>query len=434
MTYAKKKYLLVVGGPTASGKTALAIQLAQHFSTVILSADSRQFYEEMRIGNARPTEDERSSVQHYYVADRSVQAPLSAGAFAREALQLLEELFQDHDFVVLVGGSGLFVRALTEGLDDFPTISVSTRAQVDELSNTGGIAALQQALLKADPAYFSEVDQQNPARLKRALEVYYQTGKPYSSYRQSTRQERSFTPIYLQPHWPREFLYQRINRRVEIMLDDGLEAEARSLQKHQELAALQTVGYQEWWPYFEGDQTLDRTVELIQQNSRRYAKRQLTWNRRDGYWKLIPQGDLRPALSYVHLVTSAQLSVASFPVDQRSAILHAREDKKRLGLLHADQHTISAVADMASWKEWMFLRFWFDANLEHNGAAVLLHEACYRSDAECVYTHVQRDKQDQLLGSLGWRAVKPELEIPDFIAEQYPRDQIRVWVRSEQAF
>ena len=434
MTHESSKYLLVVGGPTASGKTSLAIQLAQHFSTVILSADSRQFYQEMQIGNARPTTEELSSVPHYFVADRSVNEPLSAGAFAREGQALLKTLFQEHDHVVLVGGSGLFVRALTEGLDEFPAISASIRMKVDNLFATGGLAALQQELKTADPDYFKEVDQQNPARLRRALEVCYETGKPYSSFRQAGKQPRSFVPLYLQPDWPRQELYDRINRRVQIMLSEGLEDEARSLEQFREMAAMQTVGYQEWWPFFAGEQSKERTVELIQQNSRRYAKRQLTWNRRDGYWKLVPKGDLRAALSYVHLVKEEQLTLCTFAVEDLSIIIHGREEKKRLGLMKLQEQKISAVADLAFWKDLVFCRFWMDAELGHNGASVLLHEACHRSEAETVYTAVKSDRYPTLLKSNGWSRLQPDDKISPLLQEQFSDNQIWVWNRLEQAF
>lgn len=434
MGKARQKYLIVVGGPTASGKTGLAIQIAQHFSTVILSADSRQFYQEMEVGNARPDKEELAAVQHYFVADRSLHNPLSAGAFAREALALLNRLYEEHDTVVLVGGSGLFIRALTEGLDEFPPIGAIIRMQVDELFNTGGLAALQDAVKDADPDYYAEVDQKNPARLKRAFEVYLQTGKPFSSFRQADRHARPFIPIYLQPDWPRELLYQRINKRVEIMLAEGLEGEARALAPHRQLAALQTVGYQEWWDYFTGEQSHARTVELIQQNSRRYAKRQLTWNRRDGYWKRIPQGDLRAALAYIHLQRTSDLALSSFPVGQVPTILHHREEKKRFGLIGRQQQKISGVVDLVVWKETVFIRSWFDTELDHNGRTILLHEACHRSEAAQVFTVTRQEREHQLLKTLGWQVLAAENEHPPILLEKYPTGQIWIWRRQDQEF
>ncbi|MEO0726643.1 MAG: tRNA (adenosine(37)-N6)-dimethylallyltransferase MiaA [Bacteroidota bacterium] len=431
---ATQKYLLVVGGPTASGKTGLAIALARYFSTVILSADSRQFYHELEIGNARPSADELAVARHYFVADRSVEEPLSAGAFAREALTLLEQEFQDKDVVVLVGGSGLFVRALTEGLDEFPSIAAGTRAKVDQLFEERGLEGLQNELAAVDPDYYAEVDQQNPARLRRALEVFHESGQPYSSFRQQHTQARSFQPIYLQPHWPRAALYDRINRRVHAMIAAGLEEEARSLERFRALSALQTVGYQEWWPYFAGEQSMDGTVELIQQNSRNYAKRQLTWNRRDGYWKLVPQADLRAALSYIHLVRQNGLVLKKFPASDQP-ILHGREERKRLGLIHQTTEEVMAVVDLAHWKKKVVLRFWKNTELGHHEAAVLLHEACYRADTEEVYTITVKGKDEALLQSLGWKPLD-ELDNPllMLLDKKESSTQYWIWQRSKQEF
>ena len=429
-----KKLLLVVGGPTAAGKTTLAIALAQHFSTVILSADSRQFYREMEIGNARPSVEELAAVPHFFVANRSVEEPLSAGAFAREALSLLEEQFQEKDVVVLVGGSGLFVRAITEGLDEFPEVSAATRAQVDQLYTEKGLAGLQSILESVDPTYYSTVDQQNPARLRRALEVYYESGKPYSSFRTDEPAERPFKSIYLQPNWPREVLYARINKRVELMVSGGLEKEAQGLREYQHLAALQTVGYQEWWPYFDGDQSLERTVELIQQNTRNYAKRQLTWNRRDGYWKLVPQADIRSALTYIHLVRDKENELRSFPPCD-TIMLHNRETRKRVALAQSGSDEVAAVADIAIWKEWAVLRTWKNADCNQAAAATILHEACYRTEMEEVYTVAQTTEEVQLLSSLGWKQVdiaKPEW--PAILSNKLAIEQLWVWYRSTQEF
>lgn len=270
--------LIVIGGATASGKTTLAIAVAQRLGTEILSADSRQFYREMHIGNARPTEQELARVPHHFIADRSLEQALSAGRYAEEALGVLDNLFSKHETVVLVGGSGLYVRALCEGLDEFPEVTEAARARVQRLLETRGLPGLQEELARLDPDYFATVDQQNGRRLERALRVCYTADQPYSSFL-GKRGERPFTCRYVQPRMTREVLYDRINRRVELMLDDGLEAEARALYPHRNLPVLQTVGYQEWWPYFKGEYDRERVVELIQRNSRRYAKRQGTWFR-----------------------------------------------------------------------------------------------------------------------------------------------------------
>lgn len=271
-----KKTLIVIGGPTASGKTSLAIELARHFSTEIISGDSRQFYREMEIGNARPDAEELAAARHHFVADRSVEEPLTAGRFAEEALARLEMIFQDHDHAVLVGGSGLYLRALCEGLDEFPEVTDQARTQVQQLLEEQGLTGLQAEVARLDPAYFATVDQQNGRRLERALKVCYSSGQPYSSFL-GNRPKRFFDCAYLRTHPPRELLYQRINQRVDQMVSAGLEYEAQRLLPHRELPALQTVGYQEWWPFFSGEYSQERAIELIKQNSRRYAKRQVTW-------------------------------------------------------------------------------------------------------------------------------------------------------------
>ncbi|WP_020570108.1 tRNA (adenosine(37)-N6)-dimethylallyltransferase MiaA [Neolewinella persica] len=268
--------LIIIGGPTASGKTSLAIDLARHFETEIISGDSRQFYHEMEIGNARPTPAELAAAKHHFVADRSVLEPLSAGRFAAEALARLETVFSTQDQAVLVGGSGLYLRALCEGLDEFPEVTDQARTQVQKLLEEQGLPGLQAELEQLDPAYFATVDQQNGRRLERALKVCYSAGQPYSSFL-GNRPKRPFDCVYLRTHPPREVLYQRINHRVDLMVAAGLEAEAKALLPHRDLPSLQTVGYQEWWPYFSGEYSRDRAIELIKQNSRRYAKRQVTW-------------------------------------------------------------------------------------------------------------------------------------------------------------
>lgn len=292
MSAKTKPYLIVIGGPTASGKTAMAIELARDLDTEIVSADSRQFYREMQIGTARPTPAELAEAPHHFIADRSVIEPLSAGAYEREALAVLEQIYQDRSVAILVGGSGLYIRAVTEGLDDFPPVPSEVSQALNELYSREGLAALQRELAAADPVYFAEVDQQNHRRILRALAICRTTGRPYSSFRNSASAERPFTPLYLYPDWPRAELYDRINRRVDAMFAAGLVEEARRLFPLREYKALQTVGYQELFAHFAGEIDLATARELIQRNSRRYAKRQLTWLRRDGYWHGVAPGTL----------------------------------------------------------------------------------------------------------------------------------------------
>lgn len=283
---AQQKQLIVIGGPTASGKTGLAIAVARHFGTEIISGDSRQFYREMRIGNARPDESELAAARHHFIADRSLHDPLTAGRFAEEALAQLDVIFQRSDYAVLVGGSGLYLRALCEGLDEFPEVTEAARTQVQETVEERGVDGLQQELALLDPDYFGIVDTQNPRRLERALQVCYSSGQPYSSFL-GNRPARPFKCVYFRCEWARPELYDRINRRVDYMLEEGLEPEAKSLHPFRKLSTLQTVGYREWWPYFDGAYDRDRAVELVKQNSRRYAKRQETWFRKGDLYQPV---------------------------------------------------------------------------------------------------------------------------------------------------
>ena len=425
----KHKYLLVVGGPTAAGKTGLAIALAKHFGTEIISADSRQFYQEMKIGNARPSEEELSQVEHHLIADRSLSETISAGAFAREALEILGRLYQTREFAVLVGGSGLFIRALTEGLDEFPAVPKTVRDRVDLLFQTEGLSGLQTALAAADPVYYQEVDLQNPVRLQRALEVSWATGKPYSSFRRGEGIERSFVPIYLQPTWPREVLYQRINARTEGMLAAGLEGEVRELATLQHLPALQTVGYQEWWPYFEGKKSKEEVVALIQQNSRRYAKRQLTWNRRDGYWKHIPQGDLRAALAYIQLATQEGLMLDVLPNAPAGSLFDKRAEQKRLGLKSLNTEEVVAIVDLFVLKDWAYLKCWFGEGASPLAKTLLLHEACYRSEKAIVYQKTGYLPASFMLAN-GWINIATET-LPRLLKEKLPEGECWQWERDK---
>ncbi|HRI27041.1 MAG TPA: tRNA (adenosine(37)-N6)-dimethylallyltransferase MiaA [Chitinophagales bacterium] len=273
--------LLIITGPTASGKTALAITLAQLFNTVILSCDSRQFYREMNIGTAKPTPAELQAAPHYFINSHSVTAPYSVGDFERDALHLLNQLFTQHKVVIMTGGSGLFLRVICEGLNNFPDVLPQTRQHLRHIFETQGIAALQNLLQQLDPVYCQKADMSNPQRLIRALEVCLSSGKPYSAFATGTQVTRPFTCLKFALNLPKEELYSRINQRVDAMLEQGLLQEATGLYPYRHLNALQTVGYQELFDYLDGKTTIEEAVELIKQNTRRYAKRQMTWLRKE---------------------------------------------------------------------------------------------------------------------------------------------------------
>lgn len=275
------KHLLVVAGPTASGKTSLAIQLAQHYKTIILSGDARQFYQEMSIGTAKPTPEELAAAPHYLVDQLSIHDTYNVGDFERAALALLQTHYQTHHNAILVGGSGLYIKALCEGLDDYPSVPPEVRDELVRVWETQGVQALQQELATSDPTYHAQVDLQNPHRLIRALEICRHTGQPFSSFRNQPKPPRPFQTTTLAIRWERPALYARINQRVDQMIQAGLVEEARSLYSHRALNALQTVGYQELFAHFDGTIDLPTAIELIKRNSRRYAKRQLTWLRKD---------------------------------------------------------------------------------------------------------------------------------------------------------
>ncbi|RYY35033.1 MAG: tRNA (adenosine(37)-N6)-dimethylallyltransferase MiaA [Sphingobacteriaceae bacterium] len=276
-----KNTLIVVAGPTAVGKTVAAIQLAQHFGTVVVSADSRQFFREMSIGTAKPDVAELAAAKHYFIDSHSVTDEFSVGDYEREALLLLDELFKTHDVVILAGGSGLYINAVCEGFDNLPKPAEGVRERLNEELETQGIEFLQEKLNAADPEYYAQVDLNNPRRVVRALEVFETTGRPFSSYRVSAQNKRPFSVIKLMLNTPREILYDRINRRVDVMVEQGLIEEVRSLLPYRKLNALNTVGYSEVFDYFDGKTDLPTAISLIKQNTRRFAKRQLTWFRRD---------------------------------------------------------------------------------------------------------------------------------------------------------
>lgn len=299
MSPAGKKYLITVLGPTASGKTNMAIQLAQHFNTEILSADSRQLYKEISIGTAKPTPEERAAAPHHFVDSVSITDDHNAGRFENEALALLDELFKTHDVVVMAGGSGLYIQAVLEGFDDLPKIDPAIRQQLNDTLKTQGIEALQEMLRDLDPDYYNEVDLNNPHRMVRALEVCIGSGKPFSSYRIGNKNKRHFTPIKIGIAMDRELLYDRINRRVDLMMEHGLLEEARAIHHLRGLNALETVGYTELFDYFEDKHSLAEAIELIKRNSRRYAKRQMTWTRKDPNITWFGPNDVQQVIAHI---------------------------------------------------------------------------------------------------------------------------------------
>ena len=293
------KRLLVVVGPTGSGKTDLSIRLALHYGAPILSTDSRQVYRGMPIGTAQPSADQLQAVEHHFIASHDLTDNLNCGEYEVQALVRLEELFADHDWVVAVGGSGLYVRALCEGMDDLPQADEPLRRELEHRLAEEGLGALAEELRELDPEYCRTADLNNPARVMRALEVCLQTHMPYSRQRTGERRPRPFEIVKIGIDLPRDVLYDRINRRVDRMLADGLEAEARALYPYRELNALKTVGYREFFDYFDGRIGYDEAVELIKRNSRRYAKRQLTWFRRDSEIRWFAPDDDAAIIAYV---------------------------------------------------------------------------------------------------------------------------------------
>lgn len=281
------KTLIVIAGPTASGKTATAIQLAKQLHTVILSADSRQFYKEMCIGTAVPSLQELHEVKHYFIQHISILDDYDVADYERDAIKLLERLFVEHDQVVMAGGSGLFIDAVCNGIDVMPDISKETRQRVQMLYTEQGLTGLQAEAQRLDPEYWSVVDWKNPRRLQRALEVCYQTGQTFTSFRTRKTAKRDFNIMKYSLLWDKQELYNRINQRVEVMLSQGLVDEARKLLPYRRRNALNTVGYKELFDYFDGKCNLMEAVEQIKLDTRHYAKRQMTWLRKDQEYRWI---------------------------------------------------------------------------------------------------------------------------------------------------
>jgi len=307
-----KKHLIVLAGPTASGKTATAIKLAKALDAEIISADSRQFYKELSIGTAAPTADELAQVKHHFVHNMSIEDKYDVADYERDVLYFLKQYFKTKNIAIMTGGSGLFIDAVCNGLDAIPDVTDEIRMKVQKMYEEGGIEALQREVEKVDPEYFQIVDKQNPRRLQRALEVFYQTGKPYSTFRQKNVAERDFDIIKLAILWDRDKLIERINKRVEMMMEQGLLDEVKSVYPKRYLNSLNTVGYKELFDYLDGKCTLEQAVEQIKISTRQYAKRQMTWLRKNSDYKWFKIEQTEDIITYIkkQLETNVISSVA----------------------------------------------------------------------------------------------------------------------------
>ena len=294
-----QKNLIIITGPTAIGKTGFAVYIAKELKTEIISFDSRQFYKEMKIGTAVPTEEELAEIPHHFIQNLSIHDEYSVGDFEKDALEKIEELFQKFDSVVMVGGSGLYEKAVTEGLDVFPEVDASVRQELIQDLNEFGIGKLQEELKISDPEYYEKVDLNTHQRIIRALEICRGTGQTFTSFRKNNLEPRNFNVIKIGLELPRQEIYDRINQRVDLMMDSGLLDEVKSLYKFKNLNSLQTVGYRELFDYLDGKISLDFAVEEIKKNTRRYAKRQLTWYRKDENLKWFSPFEKEEVLDYI---------------------------------------------------------------------------------------------------------------------------------------
>jgi len=288
----RPKYLIIIAGPTAVGKTDLAIRLARYYGTEIINADSRQVYHEMKTGTAVPSPSQLAQVKHHLVGHRSVHQPYNASCFEMEAIEILDNLFTQRDVVIMAGGSGMYIEAVCHGIDDIPSVDPQIRERLQQEYLESGLAGMQDRLSSLDPEYFHKVDLNNPKRILKALEISEMTGRPYSTFLTGRAKKRNFFPVRLGINIQREELHTRINRRVDLMMENGLVNEARGLYPYRELNALNTVGYKELFDYFDGTCSLDEAVQKIKDHTRQYARRQLTWFRKqkDTKW-FLPDGD-----------------------------------------------------------------------------------------------------------------------------------------------
>ena len=293
------KTLIVITGPTAVGKTALCLEIAKHFDIPIINADSRQIYRELRIGTAQPTKEQMQEVKHYFVGTLGLDDYYSASLFEQQVLECLEQQFLTNDYALLSGGSMMYIDAVCDGIDDIPTIDDETRTLMKHRLADEGLEALVEELKRLDPEYYEIVDRQNPRRVVHALEICTMTGKTYTSFRKREKRQRPFQIIKIGLNRPREELYDRINQRVDQMMADGLLEEARSLYPLRHLNALNTVGYKELFDYLEGRWPLEEAVERIKGNTRRYARKQLTWYKKDERMKWFHPQETEQIISYI---------------------------------------------------------------------------------------------------------------------------------------
>ena len=295
----RDKTLIVITGPTAVGKTAISLEIAKHFGIPVINADSRQIYRELKIGTARPTEAEMKEVRHYFVGTLGIADYYSASLYEQQVLALLDSLFQTHDYALLSGGSMMYIDAVCDGIDDIPTVDDKTRETMKRRLEEEGLEALCEELKRLDPDYYEEVDRQNPRRVVHALEICTMTRNTYTSYRKREKRERPFRIIKIGLTLPREELYQRINARVDKMMAEGLLEEARHMYPQKELNALNTVGYKELFDYFDGRWPLEEAVERIKGNTRRYARKQLTWYKKDDRFRWFHPQDKEKIINYI---------------------------------------------------------------------------------------------------------------------------------------
>lgn len=294
-----EKTLIVITGPTAVGKTALCLDIAKHFDIPIINADSRQIFRELKIGTARPTEEQMQEVKHYFVGILGLEDYYSASLFEQQVLELLDQQFQTHDYALMAGGSMMYIDAVCDGIDDIPTIDDATRDLMKKRLAEEGLEKLCEELKILDPDYYDIVDRQNPRRVVHALEICTMTGKPYTSFRKREKRERPFRIIKIGLNRPREELYERINRRVDQMMVEGLLDEVQSLYPRRSLNALNTVGYKELFDYIDGRWPLEEAVERIKGNTRRYARKQLTWYKKDEQIRWFHPDDKETIINYI---------------------------------------------------------------------------------------------------------------------------------------